>query len=150
MAALGARTIADAARRDGLRAIVPDRGQVLAAGTLTTDDIGNDLFFEGKVARLTTRGRITGQPRPVAVGYLDEPDGSILVAAGDRTQWALNLFAEPHAQVEVGERRFAAVAEPLDTADHARTIRGLILRYGTPAERLGRGPTFRLRPLARR
>jgi hypothetical protein len=47
----------------------------------------------------------------------------------------------------VGERRFAALAEPLDGADHARTIRGLILRYGTPAERLGRGPSFRLRPL---
>jgi hypothetical protein len=43
-----------------------------------------------------------------------------------------------------------AVAEPLDAADHARTIRGLILRYGTPAERLGRGPSFRLRPLDER
>jgi hypothetical protein len=84
------------------------------------------------------------------VGYLDEPDGSILVAAGDRAQWARNLFAEPQVEVEVGERRFTAVAEPLDGADHALTIRGLILRYGTPAERLGRGPTFRLRPLAGR
>jgi hypothetical protein len=80
------------------------------------------------------------------VGYIDEPDGSILVAAGDHAQWALNLFADPNAEVEVGERRFLAVAEPLEPADHARTIRGLILRYGTPAERLGRGPTFRLRP----
>jgi hypothetical protein len=80
------------------------------------------------------------------VGYIDEPGGSILVAAGDRAQWALNLFADPRAEVEVGERRFEAVAEPLDSADHARAIRGLILRYGTPAERLGRGPTFRLRP----
>lgn len=49
--------------------------------------------------------------------------------------------------VDVGERRFAAVAEPLEQADHARVIRGLILRYGTPAERLGRGPSFRLRPV---
>ena len=58
----------------------------------------------------------------------------MLVAAGDDAQWALNLFADP------------AVAEPLDPIDHARVIRGLILRYGTPAERLGRGPSFRLRP----
>ena len=81
------------------------------------------------------------------VGYIDEPDGSILVAAGDRAQWASNLLADPSAEVEVGERRFTAVAEPLDTADHARTISGLILRYATPAERLGRGPSFRLRPV---
>jgi hypothetical protein len=82
----------------------------------------------------------------VAVGYVDEPDGSILVAAGDRAGWADNLLAEPAVEVEVGERRFAAIAEPLEGSDHARVIRGLILRYGTPAERLGRGPTFRLRP----
>jgi hypothetical protein len=81
------------------------------------------------------------------VGYLEEPDGSILVAAGERAQWALNVFADPSVGVEVGERRFDAIAESLEATDHARTIRGLILRYGTPAERLGRGPTFRLRPV---
>ena len=68
------------------------------------------------------------------------------MAAGDRALWALNLLADPAVGVEVGERRFMAIAEPLDGADHARVIGGLILRYGTPAERLGRGPTFRLRP----
>ena len=83
----------------------------------------------------------------MAVGYVDEADGSILVAAGDSAQWALNVFADPSVEVEVGERRFEALAEPLDPIDHARTIRGLILRYGTPAERLGRGPSFRLRPV---
>jgi hypothetical protein len=33
-------------------------------------------------------------------------------------------------------------------ADAFLTKRGLILRYGTPAEGLGRGPSFRLRPVA--
>ena len=121
-------------------------GSSAAGADALTDDIGSDLFFEGKVARLTTRGRRSGLPRPVAVGYVDEPDGSVLVAAGGRAQWAVNLFAEPVVEVEVGERRFTAVAEPLEGADHARAIRGLILRYGTPAERLGLGPSFRLRP----
>ena len=46
------------------------------------------------------------------------------------------------------DRAFDALAEPLAPADHARAIRGLILRYGTPAEGLGHGPSFRLRPLA--
>jgi F420H(2)-dependent quinone reductase len=83
----------------------------------------------------------------VAVGYVDEPDGSILVAAGERAHWATNLLMDPAVEVEVGDRRFAALAEPLEGSDHARVIRGLILRYGAPAERLGRGPTFRLRPV---
>jgi len=84
----------------------------------------------------------------VAVGFVDEPDGSILVAAGDRAQWAWNLIDDPEVVVEVGDRRFDAIAEPLEASDHARAIRGLILRYGTPAERLGLGPSFRLRPVA--
>jgi F420H(2)-dependent quinone reductase len=87
-------------------------------------------------------------PRPVAVGYVDEPGGSILVAAGDRADWALNLVADPYVGVEVGDRRFRAIAEPLEPVDHAAAIRALILRYGTPAERLGRGLSFRLRPAA--
>ena len=83
----------------------------------------------------------------MAVGYVEERDGSILVAAADRSAWAENLLADPSVTVEVGERRFEAVAEILEPADHAQVIRGLILRYGTPAEGLGRGPSFRLRPL---
>jgi len=69
------------------------------------------------------------------------------VAANESADWARNLEADPAAFVEVGGRRFQAVAEPLQRADHARVISGLILRYGTPAERLGRGPSFRLRPV---
>jgi hypothetical protein len=39
---------------------------------------------------------------------------------------------------------FEAVAEPLDGAARNAAIASLILKYGTPAERLGRGPAFRL------
>ena len=85
--------------------------------------------------------------RPVAVGYVEEPDGSVLVAAGDSARWALNLLAQPRVDVEIGERAFTAIAEGLDATDHANAIRELILRYGTPAERLGRGLSFRLRPI---
>jgi len=49
--------------------------------------------------------------------------------------------------VEIGDRRFTAVAEELDRPDHGRAIRELILRYGTPSEGLGAGPSFRLRPV---
>jgi deazaflavin-dependent oxidoreductase (nitroreductase family) len=83
----------------------------------------------------------------VAVGYIDEPDGSVLVAAnGPDVGWGRNLLADPRVVVEIGERRFEALAEELARADHARVVRGLILRYGTPSERLGTGPSFRLVP----
>jgi hypothetical protein len=87
----------------------------------------------------------------VTVGFVDDgpaADGSVLVAAGSAdTAWARNLLAEPACRVRIGDRSFNAVAEPLEPADHARAIRELILRYGTPAETLGNGPSFRLRPV---
>jgi deazaflavin-dependent oxidoreductase (nitroreductase family) len=105
-----------------------------------------DLIRDRRVVGLETRGRVTGLPRPVVVGYVEEPDGSLLVAAqGDATSWALNLLDDPACQVRLGELRYAATAEPLDAADHARAVAGLILRYGTPSEGLGRGPSFRIR-----
>jgi hypothetical protein len=48
--------------------------------------------------------------------------------------------------VTVAERSWPVTAEPLDDREHARAVRELILRYGTPAERLGAGASFRLRP----
>lgn len=102
----------------------------------------------GKVVWLTTRGRRTGRPRSVAIGFADEPDGSVLVAANDdSTFWARNLIEEPSCRVDIGGRHFRAMAEPLEGPDHNRAIAALILRYGTPAEKLGHGPSFRLRPV---
>jgi F420H(2)-dependent quinone reductase len=83
----------------------------------------------------------------VALGFVAEPDGALLVAATEAgAAWARNLEAEPRCTVVIGERRFAAVAEPLERPDHIHAVRELILRYGTPSEGLGRGPSFRLRP----
>ena len=113
------------------------------------DPLGEQLADWGKVVRLETRGRVSGRPLEVALGYLDELDGSVLVAAGSpEADWARNLDADPRCRVRLAERAWAdAIAEPLDGADAARTVRELILRYGTPAERLGRGPAYRLRPV---
>ena len=84
----------------------------------------------------------------MALGYLEEPDGSLLVAAGDPdADWARNLDAHPACRLTLGDRTWPATAEPLDPAAIGGAVAGLILRYGTPAERLGRGPAYRLRPL---
>jgi len=98
------------------------------------------------VIRVETRGRVSGRAFEVALGYLEEPDGSILVAAGaDDADWARNLEADPSCRVRLGEASWAARAEAVDRVDAMRAVRELILRYGTPAERLGLGPVFRLR-----
>jgi deazaflavin-dependent oxidoreductase (nitroreductase family) len=110
-------------------------------------EIGRQLATWGKVALIETHGRISGRPAYAAVGYLEEPDGSLLVAAGDPdAAWARNLEADATCLVTVGERSGTFRAEPLVGPERNAAIAGLILRYGTPAEGLGRGPTFRLRP----
>ena len=103
----------------------------------------------GHAARIRTRGRRSGLARHAVVGFVDDEDGSVLVAAGDEsTAWALNLLSHPACRVTIADRSFEAVAEPLEGAAHAEAIRALILRGGTPAEGLGHGPSFRLRPVA--
>jgi deazaflavin-dependent oxidoreductase (nitroreductase family) len=111
----------------------------------------DDLVASGRFVRIRALGGRTGLTRSVTVGFVDDdegPPGSILVAAGATdSDWARNLLANPVCRVELGNRSFDALAEPLGPADHARAIRSLILRYGTPAEGLGRGESFRLRPV---
>lgn len=113
------------------------------------DELAGQLVGWGTVARIRTRGRSTGRTVEAAVGYVEEADGSLLVAAGSvDADWALNLEAEPLCEVVIGDRERGYVAEPLSGEERARAVRELILRYGTPAERLGSGPAFRLRPLS--
>jgi deazaflavin-dependent oxidoreductase (nitroreductase family) len=110
----------------------------------------DDLVASGRFVRIETRGERSGLARVVTVGFVEDASapGALVVAAGSAdTAWAHNLLAEPRCHVRLADRSFEAIAEPLDAADHARAIRELILRYGTPAESLGHGTSFRLRPV---
>jgi len=110
------------------------------------DELGEQLAGWGKVVTIETRGRVTGRPVEVAVGYLEEPDGTLLVAAGAaESDWARNLALDPACRVRLADDSWPALAESVDDAEASRAVRELILKYGTPAERLGRGPVFRLR-----
>ena len=110
------------------------------------DELGEQLAGWGKVVTVETRGRVSGRPLEVAVGYVEEPDGSLLVAAGSaESDWARNLALDPSCRVRLGDESWAAIAEPVEAPESGRVVRELILKYGTPAERLGRGPVFRLR-----
>jgi deazaflavin-dependent oxidoreductase (nitroreductase family) len=128
----------------GPRPLTDDRD---AARDRPLDEVGKQLSDWGVVAWLETTGRRTGATVTAAVGYVEEPDGSVLVAAGSAgAGWARNLDVDPRCRVTIGVRQQEMVAEPLAPADAARLVSALILRYGTPAERLGLGPSFRLRP----
>jgi deazaflavin-dependent oxidoreductase (nitroreductase family) len=124
------------------------RGHLSAAVGTVVDALGEQLAGWGKVVRLDLRGRVSGTGVSVAVGYLEAPDGSLLVAAGDPdADWARNLEADPQGRATIGERTFEVVGERLQGRAAAEAIVGLILKYGTSAERLGRGPVFRLVPV---
>jgi deazaflavin-dependent oxidoreductase (nitroreductase family) len=107
----------------------------------------DDLVDWGKVIRLRTTGHRSGAPRTVTVGFVEADDGALLVAASsDGTSWASNLSADPACFVERDDVGRAYTAVRLRTSERAAAITGLILKYGTPAERLGAGPAFRLEP----
>jgi deazaflavin-dependent oxidoreductase (nitroreductase family) len=111
-----------------------------------TDEIGEQLAEWGTVAIIETRGRVTGQSARAAVGYVQGADGSLVVAAGrPEAAWARNLTTDPSCVVTIGDATAPFLAQELEGAERNAAIASLILRYGTPAEGLGRGPAFRLR-----
>jgi deazaflavin-dependent oxidoreductase (nitroreductase family) len=111
------------------------------------DPMGAELASWGRVLLLETRGRRTGARRVTPVGFVEEPDGSLLIAAGSPgTGWARNLQAEPRCRVAWSEVDRQCIAVPLPEDEATAAVTALILRYGTPAEGLGSGPAFRLRP----
>jgi deazaflavin-dependent oxidoreductase (nitroreductase family) len=119
----------------------------MAGGSPADRALGQELAEWGTVLLLETRGRNTGFPVTVAVGYIEQPEGSLLVAANDEnSHWARNLLADPACRGTREGRTTSYIAELLDGDPRNAAVVALILRYGTPAERLGAGPVFRLVP----
>lgn len=111
------------------------------------DPMAEDLAAWGRVAVVAIPGRRSGIVRRTPVGFVERPDGSILVAASsDHTAWALDLLAAGRCEVTIGERHGTYDATSLDDPERSGAVVELILRYGTPAESLGGGPAFRLTP----
>jgi hypothetical protein len=116
--------------------------------TSRADSLEADLAAWGKALILETRGRSSGLPREVTIGFILGVDEALLVSAADDTaQWAQNLIADARCVVEFDGVRSSRVAEALDGEERRSVIAELILKYGTPAERHGSGPAFRLRTI---
>jgi deazaflavin-dependent oxidoreductase (nitroreductase family) len=109
----------------------------------------DDLVAWGRIIALETRGRSSSLWRRAAIGFIEEPDGSLLVSASDdTTQWALNLIADPRCRVEREGMTVASSAELLAIDQGNAVSASLILKYGTPAEAQSGGPAFRITPAA--
>jgi hypothetical protein len=78
------------------------------------------------------------------VGFVVDGAAFLIAATEPDANWALNLLADPRCRVTLEERSFEAVARPIEGPARSRAVTALILKYGTPAERLGRGPVFRV------
>jgi deazaflavin-dependent oxidoreductase (nitroreductase family) len=86
----------------------------------------------GHLMLLRTRGRRSGLPRDVPLGYVIR-DGAVYCVAGYgvRTPWYLNLLDTPTVEVVLPGRRFRGVAEPVtDDTEWIRTYRALIKSFG--------------------
>ena len=88
------------------------------------DGRGGGPFAGTPMLLLTTHGRSSGQPRTSPVVY--STDGSRYVVAASNggsdshPQWFLNLQADPHTTIEVGDRTLAVHASIASGAERNR------------------------------
>ena len=81
---------------------------------------------------LTTTGRKTGKPRHTPLEYVYDREGDryrIAAGWGGNTDWYRNLLANPHVTVQVGRRKFAAIAEPAPDEEVARYMLDVSQRH---------------------
>jgi deazaflavin-dependent oxidoreductase (nitroreductase family) len=86
----------------------------LTGGRLGARIRGEREVGDPPVLLLTTRGRRSGKPRTTPLLYLESGDELVVMAAnaGNRRHpdWWMNLLAEPHATVQIGNARAPVVA----------------------------------------
>jgi deazaflavin-dependent oxidoreductase (nitroreductase family) len=82
---------------------------------------------------LITRGRKSGQQRSVPLLYLADGEDFVVVAsqggAPQNPGWYFNLVAEPVAEAQVGNRRFAVMARTVDATERAALWPRLLALY---------------------
>ena len=80
---------------------------------------------------LTTKGRTTGRPQSVVIGYRPSGRAMVVIASNNgapgHPHWYRNLLADPHATAEVGGRKFEVRART--TEGEERTRMGALIDY---------------------
>jgi deazaflavin-dependent oxidoreductase (nitroreductase family) len=79
-----------------------------------SDGADGQVFYGVAALLLTTRGRRSGKLRRTALYYGERGGDVVLVASNGGSKghpnWYLNLAADPHVRVQVGDEEFDAVA----------------------------------------
>jgi deazaflavin-dependent oxidoreductase (nitroreductase family) len=103
------------------------RGMRTLNRRLATQVIGRRRGPRRVVLLLTTIGRKSGQPRVTPLQY-EEEQGVIYVASarGPHADWFRNIQANPRVKVQIADRVFEGLAEPI--VDPARIADFLLLR----------------------
>ncbi len=85
---------------------------------------------------LTTRGRISGQPRPTMVEYYRSNGKKYAIAAfGEKAQWYRNLVADPHVTIQTNEGTEAATAVRVDDDHELVEVLAVFERHDPPLTR---------------
>ena len=82
-------------------------------------------MFGDFILLLTTTGRKTGKPRYTPLEYHREgKSGCFIIMAGwgGKTDWMLNVLANPRVHVQVGRNHFDAVAEKMSDDEVAEWL----------------------------
>ena len=81
-----------------------------------TDSSDLQRLLRRKTLQLTTVGRRSGEPRTVTIWFVADGPRTILVqhVAAKPAQWYRNLCAEPAVQVDLGEGKLEATAQPIE------------------------------------
>jgi deazaflavin-dependent oxidoreductase (nitroreductase family) len=92
-----------------------------------------DGMTRERLVLLTTTGRRSGASRTTPMMFHRDGDRLLVVAsnvgAPTHPHWYLNLAADPHVTVEVGEEQYEALATPLTGDDRAHTWTMLTQTY---------------------
>lgn len=121
---------------------------------LTDGRLGGRFLRGAPVCLVTTAGRKSGQPRTVALLYLEDGDDVIVVASkggmSHHPVWYLNLQANPDAEIQVGAVKRAMRARRVSDEEKAALWPRLTAMYRDFDDYQGRTtrniPVLRLSP----
>jgi deazaflavin-dependent oxidoreductase (nitroreductase family) len=94
--------------------------------------LGLGWMLEKRFLLLTTTGRKSGKTRHTPLEYVYNPDEDwyrISPGWGGKTDWYKNVLHNPKVSVQVGRRKFAAVAEPVPAEEAAKSMMAVSKRH---------------------
>ena len=100
--------------------------------------------MESRVLLLTTTGRRSGQRRTVGLNYTVDGDSLYVLSGFGHSGWYSNVLADPHVEVQLGPKRWSAVARRVTDPRELGRLQTL-LRRRDPSQ----GPPRILLPIFR-